>query len=102
MMDKTAIALPKAGDKVYVPSSIYLSRGADDVAGGLATIKRVIVYDDLPDGHMNKVFIQIEEHPRSNYNWNYIRDNQQQWAQEYAGQLAHPDPDHREEFNRGD
>lgn len=63
---------PKVGDKIYVPSRLYISRGSDDFAGGIATVKRVYKYMsggdpkffmlfDVLVGHKNRKFVPPKE-----------------------------------------
>ena len=33
--------IPVVGERIYVPGSMYVYRGTDDFAGGLATISKV-------------------------------------------------------------
>lgn len=77
---------PKVGDKIYVPSSMSISHGSDDFAGGIATVKRVYKY-------CNQVFVDIEEGDRG-YNWSQIiGPDQAKLKKEYGKRKAHPDPD---------
>lgn len=41
----------KSGDKMYVYSSFYISRGSDDFVGGLATIKSIDIDERLGVDH---------------------------------------------------
>lgn len=83
----------KKGDKIYIPSQLHISRGSDDIAGGLATINKLIDNPNLPDGHYNKTMVSLEETSGHSYNLNYLKENQEKWSKEYAGKIAHPDPD---------
>jgi hypothetical protein len=40
-MKKPKTKKPKVGDEIYIPTSLHISRGSDDVQGGLATISDV-------------------------------------------------------------
>ena len=91
--------IPIKGQKIYVPTSIYVYRGEDDFMGGIATISDIEYDKILPKDHYNHIMISIEENPKTGYNWNYIYENQKKWKKEYKGQIAHPDPDLRPEFN---
>jgi len=91
--------MPKVGDEIYIAGAIYVYRGEDDVAGGLATISEVEVSDTLPVGHINRVFVKVKEVPYKSYNWDILEEKQEQLAKDYAGRIAHPDPDLRPEFN---
>jgi hypothetical protein len=90
---------PELEQKIYVPSALYVYRGADDFAGGLATIDRIEHNSNLPKDHVNHTMVGIKERPSTMYNWNVLLNEQEELAKEYAGQIAHPDPDYREEFN---
>lgn len=83
----------KAGDKLYIPSAYYCSRGSDDVEGGLATVEGFKIHNELPTDHPNRVFVAFREHPGRSLNYQYVLDNQDEWAKEYAGKTAHPSPD---------
>ena len=96
---KTKIKLPKVGDKIYVPSALHVYRGADDFAGGIATVKKVEISDSLPKNHCNSVMVGVEENPGTMYNWKHLAENQSKWKHDYGKQVAHPDPDLRPEFN---
>lgn len=82
-----------AGDKLYIPSAYHCSRGSDDVEGGLATIKDFSINQALPEGHYNRIFVEFHEHPNRGLNYKYVLENQDEWASEYAGKIAHPCPD---------
>lgn len=96
------IELPKIGSKIYVPTSLYLSRGMDDFAGGLATIESIETSDFLPPDHSNYYMITIKENPGTSYNLRYLLEHQEEWKEIYGDEIAHPDPDDRPEFNRWD
>ena len=93
---------PKVGQKIYVPTSLYLSHGRDDFSGGLATIKSVKndTKSDILD--YNRIFVEIKERPNHGYNWNYLLENQTKWKKEYAGKIAKADPDYSESSNNDD
>ena len=93
---------PKVGDKIYVPGAMYVYRGEDDFAGGLATINKVERSETLPKGHTNYLFIGIEERPGSMYNWNCLAEKQEEYKDQYGDAIAHPDPDNDPEFNQPD
>ena len=83
----------KIGDKLYIPSAFYISRGSDDVAGGLATIKAFVISKTLPEDHYNYAMVVFEECSGRSLNYNYLMENQEEWAKEYQGRIAHPCPD---------
>ena len=92
--------IPKVGEKIYVPGAMYLYRGADDFAGGLATISKVEVdpYGFGP-GHPNYCFVNIKERPSTGYNWRHLEEKQDEYKKIYGDAIAHPDPDLDPEFN---
>ncbi|MFA5154408.1 MAG: hypothetical protein WC554_17825 [Clostridia bacterium] len=86
---------PKVGLKIYVPGAMYVYRGEDDFAGGIATISKV-------DKENNIIMISIEERPGTRYNWKYLLEDQDKLKTQFGDQIAHPDPDYRAEFNQPD
>lgn len=84
---------PQVGQDVYVGSSLYLTHGRDDFAGGLCRI--VAVYDEYPDGP----FVEVEEDPGAHHSWKYLKENQDDWRERYGDRRGRPDPDWRPEFN---
>lgn len=85
--------LPEKGDKIYIPSSWHISRGSDDVAGGLATISKVIVDERLGEDHMNGVMVEFEEVPSTRYNYKVLLEKQEKLKEQFGNQIARPDPD---------
>lgn len=83
----------KIGDNLFISSAFYISRGSDDVAGGLATIKRFEYNKFLPKDHYNYCMVEFEEHPGRLLNYKYVIENQDDWAKEYEGKIAHSCPD---------
>lgn len=81
------------GDKLYIPSAYHLSRGSDDVEGGLATIDGFEFSKTLPKDHRNYTFVSFKEHPNRGLNYQYVLENQEKWAVEYKDKIAHPCPD---------
>lgn len=53
---------PRLGDDVYIPSSLYLTHGADDFRGGLCRIVAIHEHDTGP-------FVEAEEDPGAQHNW---------------------------------
>ena len=96
------LPIPKVGDVIYVPTSLYVYRGNDDFAGGKATINKVEFSKHLPVDHYNYTMIGIEERPDTMYNWLPLVEKQKELKKMYADQIAHPDPDDRPEFNNED
>lgn len=81
----------KVGDKIYIPSRVFISRGSDDVVGGLATIKSIIEQTNVGQ---NCQFVEVEEVPGTRYNWTlYLKDIQEKLKSEFGDNKAYPDPD---------
>lgn len=93
------IPVPKIGQKIYVPSSIYVYRGEDDFEGGIATINKIDKSDYLPPDHYNYLMVGIEERPGTLYNWRVLCEDQEKLKERFGNQIAYPDPDLRPEFN---
>ena len=91
--------LPEIGQKIYVPGAMYVYRGIDDFAGGIATVSKVRIDEDLPVTNNNRVMVSILERPNHGYNWFYLEQDQEELKEMYKDQIAHPDPDDRPEFN---
>ena len=91
---------PKIGDKIYVPSAMYVYRGEDDFQGGKATINKVEKSKHLPKEHFNYLFVGIKERPGTMYNYKSLMEEQKELKKEYGDMRAHPDPDHSPEFNQ--
>lgn len=82
---------PKVGSKIYVRSHFCISRGGDDVVGGLATVTRV--YEDISGGEKH-VFVEVAEHPGNGYNWSqFLEKEQDKLKKQFGESVAHPDPD---------
>lgn len=94
--------IPKKDDKIYVPSSLYMSHGADDFAGGIATISKVEYNEKLSKDHVNYCFIGIKERPGCMYNYKDLLSQQKELKKSYKKQIAHPDPDLHPDANRWD
>jgi hypothetical protein len=99
MENQPPVDQPVIGQKIYVPSSLYVYRGQDDFAGGIATINKIEKSDFLPPDHYNYLMVGIAERPGSMYNWRPLLERQEELKKMYGDQIAHPDPDDRPEFN---
>jgi hypothetical protein len=91
---------PKIDQKIYVPSSLYVYRGADDFAGGIATINKIETSKHLPKDHCNYTMVGIKERPGTMYNWKNLLEQQAELKKAYGKQKAHPDPDMDPEMNQ--
>lgn len=85
--------IPKIGDKIYIPSSYHISRGSDDVQGGLATISRVEISKTLPADHVNAIMVLVEEISGTSYNYKNLMEKQEELKKEFGEKKACPDPD---------
>lgn len=90
---------PVVGEKFYVPSSLHVYRGMDDFAGGIAIISKIEYSDKLPKSSINYIMVGIEARKGTMYNYRILMEKQEQLKKYYGGQIAHADPDDREEFN---
>ena len=85
---------PEKGMKVYIPTSMYISHGQDDVAGGIATVEKIEFSTFLEPEHYNYCMVVVKEVPGRGFNWNYLMENQIEWKKRYKKRIAHPDPDY--------
>lgn len=92
---------PVIGQKIYVPTSLYVYRGMDDFAGGIATINKIEKSKTLPPDHYNYMSVGIVERPGTLYNWRPLLERQEELKKMFGDEIAHPDPDDRPEFNDG-
>ena len=91
------MGVPKVGDKVYVPTSLYLTHGCDDFRGGVCTVSGV---REGFDGRGGDVYISVEEDPGTWHNCGtYLEPQQEKFKAQYGDQKGHADPDYRPEFN---
>lgn len=88
---------PKIGDKIYVPTSLYLSHGRDDFQGGICTVSKV--KNELSAGE-SCAFVSVVERPEYSYNWSqYLAGMQDELRERYGDQVGHPDPDYHPSAN---
>ncbi len=91
------ITVPLVGQEIYIPSALYISHGRDDIMGG-----RVVVTKVIQEKHGDRIVhsIQVTGFPNITYYWeNGLAQQQEDLREQFGDQLAHPDPDKREEFN---
>ena len=86
----------KIGDTVYIPTSLHLGRGRDDVVGGLATVTKI---EDSKSAGKMVLFITVSENPTVRYNWRILSERQEELKERFGIRRAYLDPDNREEFN---
>jgi hypothetical protein len=99
MENQPPVPQPFIGQKIYVHSSLYVYRGEDDFAGGIATINKIEKSNNLPEDHYNYLSVGIEGRPGTMYNWRPLLERQEELKKMYGNQIAHADPDDRPEFN---
>jgi hypothetical protein len=85
--------LLKEGDKMYLRGSMSISNGSNDVAGGLATIKKIEINERLGIDHFNGIFVEFVEVPGRSFNYKSLMEDQDKLSVQYEGKFAHPDPD---------
>jgi hypothetical protein len=85
---------PEIGQKIYIQSMYYIERGQDDFNGGLATIDKIINSNHLPKSHYNYCMIELKELPNRQFNYNYLLENQENWAKEYKDKIVELCPDY--------
>lgn len=85
--------LLEVGDKMYVRGSMSISNGSNDVAGGLATIKKIEIDENLGAEHMNGIMVKFEEITGHSYNYKNLMKDQEKLKEIYKDQFAHSDPD---------
>jgi hypothetical protein len=86
----------RKGDVIYVETSLYLSHGRDDFRGGLAEV--IGFRNDISAGKPTP-FVCVAQEPDSWHNWQMLAAEQKKLRAEFGKKWAHPDPDHRPEFN---
>jgi len=86
----------RAGDVIYVESSIYLSHGRDDFRGGLA---EVVAYTTDLAGSTTAPFVRVAQNPHTWYGWLGLAPKQKKLRAQFGQNWSYPDPDDRPEFN---
>jgi hypothetical protein len=89
----------QVGDIVYVGTELYLGHGVDDFRGGLAEVSEV--REGLSRGQA-VTYIRVVQQPDTLHNWHELAREQRQLHTDHGKNWAHPDPDHRPEFNKWD
>jgi hypothetical protein len=89
---------PEVGDIIYVPTSLYIDRGEDDVEGGLALVTLVREEGPHPNGG-RYLRLDVAQHPNKGYYWNSLFAKQADHMKRYKNQVAYPDPDTGVWFN---
>lgn len=88
----------REGDVIYVDTELYISHGRDDFRGGLGEVTGV-----RPDVSAGKPtpFVRVAQEPDTWHNWRLLASGQKKLRAQFGNNWAHPDPDHRPEFNEG-
>jgi hypothetical protein len=84
------------GDVIYIGTELYLGHGRDDFRGGLAEVSEV--RQEKSKGQPTP-FICVAQEPDTLHNWKILALEQKKLRAEFGKSWAHPDPDHRPEFN---
>jgi len=86
----------RKGDVIYIGTELYLGHGRDDFRGGLAEVSEV--RQDVSKGQPTP-FVRVVQQPDTIHNWKLLASEQKELRQRHGKSWAHPDPDHRAEFN---
>lgn len=79
------------GKDIYVPTQLHLSRGSDDVVGGLGKITDI---SEHISGGEPCLFVEVEEHPNKGYNWTQcLSEEQDELKKRFGNNRAYPAPD---------
>jgi hypothetical protein len=84
------------GDVIYIGTELYLGHGRDDFRGGLAEVSEI--RQDISKGQPT-TFVRVVQQPDTIHNWKLLAQEQKELKQRHCKAWAHPDPDHRPEFN---
>lgn len=90
------LTVPKVGEDIYVGSRFYVSHAADDFVGGLAKVKKVT---EGISGGKPCVWIEIEEQPGAQWNWDFLGKEQEELQTKFGNNRAHSDPELNPELN---
>ena len=85
---------PEIGDKIYIPTKMYIDRGENDIQGGLAEISKIHINENLPENSNNKIFVSFVGISGRQFNYKILMEDQEELSKRYAGQIAKPDPDY--------
>jgi len=61
---------------IYVPSASHISRGSEDVVGGLARINKI-------EEMWGLTWVSVDEHP-GEYNWEFLYQQQDELKKEFG------------------
>jgi len=82
----------KIGSDIYIPTSLYLSRGRDDFDGGLC---KIIKIEEFAHG----TFISVKENPGSRHNYDYLLKQQEKLKEEHGNLRGKRNPDYSLDSN---
>jgi hypothetical protein len=86
----------RIGDVIYIDTELYISHGRDDFRGGLG---EVIEFGPNISAGKPTPFVRVAQQPDTWHNWRELAPMQKKLRAEFDKSWAHPDPDHRPEFN---
>ncbi len=86
----------RKGDVIYIGTELYISHGCDDFRGGLAEV--IETRQEKSKGLLTP-FVRVVQQPDSLHNWKMLAEEQSTLRGRHGTNWAHPDPDHRPEFN---
>jgi hypothetical protein len=87
----------RPGDVIYVETELYLGHGVDDFRGGLAEVSET---QEGKSKGRPVLYIRVVQQPDTLHNWHYLTGEQKKLRAGHRKNWAHPDPDHRPEFNK--
>ena len=95
MSELSNLEQPQIGQKIYIPPSIYVDHGRDDIEGGLATI------DSVRKTAGGDYMVGVTElRPRQiEYGYKGLMSQQEALREQYGESIARPDPDMSPESN---
>lgn len=95
--DEGSVPVLRPGDIIYVDTSLYLSHGVDDFRGGLAEVAE---FGTQKSAGKPTPFVKVVQLIDTWQNWQMLAADQRKLRAEFGRAWAHPDPDHRLEFNQ--
>ena len=87
----------RPGDVIYVETELYLGHGVDDFRGGLAEVSET---QEGKSKGQPVLYVRVVQQPDTLHNWHYLAAEQKKLRAGHGKSWAHPDPDHRPEFNK--
>jgi hypothetical protein len=87
----------RPGDVIYIETELYLGHGVDDFRGGLTEVKET---QEGKSKGRPVLHVRVVQQPDTLHNWQYLAAEQKKLRSEHGKYWAHPDPDHRPEFNK--